>query len=111
MLFLTLELIRAKFSKIRSLGCVLFELLFLKAAFPKGCLASTPLPDLGKSYLFKKILKKYSFNFFKFIHFFTVGIHFKNSTFRLFDKNWKERISSNDFYDYLINVIEIFLYI
>jgi hypothetical protein len=44
----------------RSLGCVLYELVYLKFAFPKGQRDNPPLPDLRDSGQFSTILSKYT---------------------------------------------------
>lgn len=47
--------------KIRSLGCVLFEILNLRKAFPYGQEGNPNIPDLGRHFFFSPILKKYFF--------------------------------------------------
>lgn len=42
---------------IRSLGCVMYELLFLELAFKKGQMGRPPIPKLD-GFLLSKILKK-----------------------------------------------------
>lgn len=47
------------YDKIRSLGCVVYELLFLQIAFPNGCIDNnTKRPDFGNSMLFSALLEK-----------------------------------------------------
>lgn len=47
--------------KKRSLGCVLYELIFLKLAFIKGQEGNPNLPDLSGSRGFVGVLQKYLF--------------------------------------------------
>ena len=42
----------------RSLGCVLFEMLYLRKAFPNGHDGNPKIPNLGIHLLFRPILKK-----------------------------------------------------
>ena len=50
---------------LRSLGCVLFELKFLKLAFPIGQRNDPPIPiNVSSSGIFSSILPKYFKNFF-----------------------------------------------
>ena len=50
-------------SCLRSLGCVLYELIFLEVAFPQGQRDDPPIPNFAESGLFLEVLSKY-FNLF-----------------------------------------------
>ena len=48
----------------RSLGCVLYELIFLKIAFPQGQRNKPPIPtQVSTSGIFSSILQKYLISF------------------------------------------------
>lgn len=54
---------------LRSLGCVLYEMIHLKKAFPSGQESSPGLPDLGSHRIFTPILKELVL-FYKIVVFF-----------------------------------------
>lgn len=95
-------------SSLRSLGCVIYELLFLKVAFPRGQFANPEIPDLGNTLFFSRILKKY---YFVFKHIFkTIFIWFLSLyCYRMLKKEWKKRITSESLYDILTVFINRFV--
>lgn len=42
----------------RSLGCVLYELIYLKQAYPSGVSSNSPKLNFDQSFMFSKILTK-----------------------------------------------------
>lgn len=77
---------------IRSLGCVLFEMIFLQRAFSQEQRSNPDIPNCGNFFLFTPILKR--FYFYSFLHF-LYGSKFKIELLKNAWKKSDERIDSN----------------